>query len=102
MSYAATVALDLDKGDNKDYQTVYDHLESIGLFRTVQGLGNERNLPETTLYGTFDGQSVESVKELISKEVDKAYSLAKVSGKVFITVGGVEHTWGLRYPKYGS
>lgn len=98
MSYAATVTLDVDNGDLEDYQAIYDHLESIGLSRTVKS-EREHKLPETTLYGAFDGASATAVRDHVSAEVDKAYSLAKVSGKVFITVGGTQHTWGIRYPK---
>lgn len=98
MSYAATVTLDVDNGRLEDYQTIYDHLESIGLSRTIRG-ENEHKLPETTLYGFFEGANATAVRDHISTEAEMAYSLAKVSGKVFVTVGGTSHTWGIRYPK---
>jgi len=102
MSYAATVALDLDNADYDDYQTVYEHLEGIGLSRKVKGT-NDHTLPETTLYGKFENyQSAGSLRDFISEEADKAYKLAGVSGKVFITVGGTDHTWGIRSPKHGT
>lgn len=98
MSYAATVTLDVDNGRLEDYQAIYKHLEGIGLSRTIKG-EKEHKLPETTLYGVFDGASATAVRDHVSAEAEKAYSLAKVSGKVFVTVGGTSHTWGIRYPK---
>jgi len=97
-SYAATVTLDVDSGEYEDYQVIYKHLESIGLSRKIKGK-NEHTLPETTLYGTFDATSADSLREYISNEADKAYSSARVSGKVFVTTGGTDHLWGIRYPK---
>jgi hypothetical protein len=97
-SYAATVTLTLKNGEREDYDAVYEHLESIGLSRKIKG-ENEHTLPETTLYGTFEANSAASLRDYISTESDKAYSLAGVSGKVFITTRGTDHTWGIRYPK---
>ncbi len=98
MSYAATVTLDVDNGDNQAYQEIYTYLERFGLSRKVKG-EKEHTLPETTLYGIFEGQSAASIRDSVSAGVEKAFSSARVSGKFFVTIGGTSHTWAIRYPK---
>ena len=70
-----------------------------GLSQFVTGVnGKNENvthkLPETTVYGTFDGDTVDNVLEHVRTEVKKAYAVAKVSGEFFVAVGGTLTTWG--------
>lgn len=99
MSYAVTVSLDIENGETEDYEAIYAYFEKIGLHRKIKG-EKEHTLPTTTLYGVFDGQSSVAVRDYISEQTELAYKEAKVSGKVFIATDGVDHTWGIRYPKH--
>lgn len=98
MNLAATVSFSVKNGKTEDYDTIYKELKKVGLSQFVKGV-NEKNedatskLPETTVYGTYDRESAEVLREYVRKEVGKAYAVAKVSGEYFVAVGGSSTAW---------
>jgi hypothetical protein len=99
LTFAATVSFSLKSAKNEEYETLYKELAKSGLSKFVTGVdGNNKEvtyrLPETTVYGKFDSDTVANVREHVRAEVLKAYAAAKVSGEFFTAVGGTETTWG--------
>ena len=94
MNFAATVSFTMKNGKSEDYKKLYIELKKVGLDHELEGGQRKVNLPETTVYGKYIGESVEAVRDHVREEVKKTYKTLKLSGEFFVAVGGELTTWG--------
>lgn len=91
MSYLVTVTFDLHEVPKNDweqvYKEVYTALEKIGLAPTATtSKGKVVKLPESTVMGKVDGESVEKVRDEIDSDVKAVFKAQKRKYTMLVTV----------------
>lgn len=96
MTYLVVVSFDIKNEAASDYKNIYEELKNIGLRdRLADHEGRERELPTSTVAGTFKGSSAKNVRNDICTRVGEAFRNAHIKGKIFISVGR-DWMWGIR------
>jgi hypothetical protein len=93
MSYTVFCTFDLKNATKTDYENAHSDLENIGLERVVTGTNGEVVIPTTSVYGKFNGSSVNSVRDDIRRRVKEAFSARGLKSEIFVVVGK-DGTWG--------
>jgi hypothetical protein len=98
MSYFVTVTFDIHDGSAADYTTTYAEMAKIGLRPTIiTNSGTRVDLPASTVAGEFNYPSAKTVRDDISQRAQDIFARNRLSGNVFVAVGG-DWAWGQRTP----
>jgi hypothetical protein len=95
VSYQVVVTFDLVDASSEQYRCVRDELSSMGLYSLVIGSNDQTiDLPYNTFQGDFYGSSSGELRDSIRSRMVEAFRRCGVTGPIFVTVGGVDWTWG--------
>jgi hypothetical protein len=93
--YQVVVTFDLVDASSEQYRCVRDELSSMGLYSLVIGSNDQTiDLPYNTFQGDFYGSSSGELRDSIRSRMVEAFRRCGVAGPIFVTVGGVDWTWG--------
>ncbi len=93
-SFFATVTFDLKDANSADYESVAKSLAGVGLYKTVKAdSGSCVELPYNTFTGSFTGEAVTKVRDLVCDHAKSVLSRCRLKGRLFVAVGG-DWTWG--------
>lgn len=95
MSFAVLCTFDLENASSSGYESAYDELEKLGLYKAQSNnSGGETVIPTTTVLGSYTGSSASSIRDDVRSKIKSAFSSLGLKSEIFVVVGGEDWTWG--------